>query len=89
MSKFSAMTRNELHLFSLILQVGALTDCLTVGGESDTTEQSAPVKPPDTDRIVIRPHRNSRHMRPVTIVNPAKTAKPIEMQSAMLSRMAY
>ena len=52
MSKFSAMTRNELHLFSLMLQVGALTNSPTMGGESATTEQSAPVKP-DTDRLLL------------------------------------
>jgi len=52
MSKFSAMTRSELHLFSLKLQVGALTNSPTMGGESATTEQSAPVKP-DTDRLLL------------------------------------
>ena len=52
MSKFSAMTRSELHLFSLKLQVGALTNSPTMGGESATTEQSAPVKP-DTDILLL------------------------------------
>jgi len=45
MSKFSAMIRSELHLLSRILQVGGVISCLTMGGKSATTEQSAPVKP--------------------------------------------
>ena len=48
-SKFSAMTRIELHTLSLMLQVGELINCLTMGGKPATTEQSAPVKP-DIDR---------------------------------------
>ena len=52
MSKFSAMTRTELHTLSLMLQVGALISSLTTGGESAFIEQSTPVKP-DTDRLQV------------------------------------
>jgi len=51
MSKFSATTRTWLHTLSLMLQIGALTNCLTMGGKSATTEQSAPVKP-TTDSLL-------------------------------------
>ena len=45
MSKFSAMIPTELHMSSLMSQVGAPTNWLTMGGKLDMTEQSTPVKP--------------------------------------------
>ena len=55
MSKFLATIRTESHLPSLISQVGALANCLVMGGESAETEQSTPVKPNTNS------HRCSRH----------------------------
>ena len=53
MSKFSAMTRTELHTLSLMLQVGALISSLTIGGKLALTEQSAPLKPDNDISLVI------------------------------------